>query len=110
MRSRSMPLTGFPTKNQETSVTLPNGRTYAICSKGQYVTVRNQAKSIMIANALEAGLTIEDDEINRRLDEWQENESSFATMSWVLSKLTPKQVDEYKASYRFKGIHRFMRT
>ena len=106
MLSRNFIQNRFPSKSQELSITLPNGRTYAICSKGQYRTVSDMAKAVLAERAAEKGLALDDVVMERMLDVWQETESRFATMSWILSKLTPEQAREWEAKYRFQAIQR----
>jgi hypothetical protein len=106
MLSRPFQPNRFPSKNQELSVTLPNGRTYAICSKGQYRTVRDLAKNKILEEAAESNVTLDDVSLEKKLEEWQETKSSFATIGWILSKLTPEQARDWETKYRFQGIQR----
>jgi len=106
MLSRPFQPNRFPSKSQELSITLPNGRTYAICSNGQYRTVRDLAKNKILEDAAGNNITLDDVNLEKKLDEWQETKSSFATMSWILSKLTPEQAKEWETKYRFQPIQR----
>jgi hypothetical protein len=106
MLSRNFSQNRFPSKSQELSVTLPNGRTYAVCSKGQYRTVRDAAKAEVLREASEKGVAMDDVLLEKMLDAWQETKSGFATLSWVLSRLTPEQAREWEAKYRFQPVQR----
>lgn len=111
MNSRPFPQTGFPTKNQEVSITLRDGRTFAICSKGQFRYLLDMARQRIIADAIDKGeLTNEAEADNKTIEErllhWREHQSQYATMDWVLERMSPQERKDWEAKYRFGGVFR----
>lgn len=100
------PAHGLPPgpKSQAMSITLRDGRTFTICSPGQMGYLREQAISEVMAAASERGEDIRDPEqLAGLLDKWQEK-CPYATLDFVLSKLTPQEQKDWAVKYRFQGI------
>lgn len=93
-----------PAKNQETCVTLSNGKSYTICSRGQYRAIKIMAKQRLYhLNGTEDN-TATEEEVEKKLSIWLEEKCPFAPIDFVLSKMTPSEQEKWKSQYRFGGI------
>jgi len=113
MRDRLSPPPGTP-NNQEISVTLADGRTFAVCSQGQYKYLLEQARNLIIAQMIDDGIVTDDIDANeavvaQKLEDWQENKSQFAPLDWILDRMSNAEREEWKMKYRFGGVTRKVR-
>lgn len=111
MQDRMTPSPGTPAKNQEVSITLSDGRTFSVCSKGQYRYLVDQARNMIVSRMIDGGEVTEDASanegvVNERLEHWKEHESKFAPLDWILERMTPEERESWKQQYRFGGICR----
>jgi hypothetical protein len=104
MLNRPIPLNQFPSKNQEISITLKDGRTFTVCGKGQYAFILAEARRRMAAILTEENEPVTQETIEKRVREWAENECRYAPLGWILSQMPPDDAEEWKKQYRFQGI------
>lgn len=103
MNGQARPIPGMP-KGSAMSITVKDGRTFAICSPGQMAYLRQAAIEDIMLAASERNETIRDQEqLDRLLDQWQET-CPYATLAWVLAKLSPQEQKDWATRYRFQGI------
>lgn len=91
-------------KGMTLTVTL-HGKQYVACDKQQMHAIMQMGKQRVALEAAENNETLTPEEEAKRLEAWQEN-CGFATVEWLLSKMSPQERERWKASYRFSGIHR----
>jgi len=99
MNDRKFKSSANPTKNQELAITF-NGKTWAICSPEQMDYILIRAKEQLIFNAYEEQQTITEEQLAEKMKEFSEN-CGFATLDYVLGKMTPAEQEEWKNKYRF---------
>jgi hypothetical protein len=104
MLNRPIPLNQFPSKNQEISITLKDGRTFTVCGKGQYEFILAEARRRMASVLTEENEPVTQDSVEKRVREWAENGCCYAPLEWILSQMTSEDSAEWKRQYRFQGI------
>lgn len=104
MQYRSFPNAPLPAKNQQVNVTLSNGRTYSICSKGQYAYIKHSMFDRFMMQAALDGAPISEAEALKRTEKWMETECKYAYLEAILAKMTAHEREQWNAQYRFGGI------
>ena len=107
MNIRNFKQSAAPTKNQELSIEY-KGRVYAICSEEQMnFLLMSEKEKIIMEDAdkvyRKEKKPITEAEINTKLEAFREK-CEFATLSHILSKMTPQEQEEWKNKYRFSPI------
>ena len=106
MNDRKRSPSELPAKNQQIAITLASGKTYAIVSEGQMDFIMECAAEKFMADAVNEKRQLTDTELRAKLIEYLEKDSEFATLDYVLSKMSPQERDDWKQKYRFSGIWR----
>lgn len=104
MNDRPFKIGAMPVKNQETSIEY-KGKIYALASEGQMEYILNQAKEQMLFDAATSKKPLSPDELSAKLNEFADN-CGYATLDYVLAKMTPAEREEWKVKYRFAPITR----
>lgn len=91
-------------KSQVVDVTL-KGLNYRLVSPEEMIIKIQEGELSVSLHAAAAKETLTPEEKAKRLDKWIET-CGFATVDWILSKLTPEQRTQWEMSYRFSGIWR----
>lgn len=104
MLRRMTPFPELPAKSQEVCVTVPDGRSYVVCSKGQYEMLRAARRQQVMAEAGMAGRTMTDEGIEEAVESWLRDECPYAPLDLILSKMSPDERERWKQNYRFSGI------
>lgn len=99
-----MPLNQFPSKNQETSITLKDGRTFTACSSGQYEFILSEARRRMASILADENEPVTQESVEKKVKEWAEKECLYAPLEWILSQMTSAEAGEWRKQYRFQGI------
>jgi hypothetical protein len=101
MRGRDI---NFPCKNQELSISY-KGKIYGICSPEQMAYLIMIARDRLMIEASQQGKALTEEELKIKLTEYEAN-CGHATLESVLGKMTPDEIEQWKASYRFAPVIR----
>lgn len=108
---RQIPVKESGIKNQHIVIDCPGGKSYIICAPGQ-MQFLIEVKTVEIINSLQEEISqgkFTEDSLKQRIasevDKWKET-CGYATLDWVMAKMTPAQKETWKAQYRFGGVNR----
>jgi len=94
----------YPVKNQLMSITY-NGKTYGICEQGQLDYVLSVGKEDILSQAAMKKERLSEKELAKRLEEYRDN-CGYATLEFVLAKMTPAEREQWAINYRFQPFTR----
>lgn len=100
----AIPLSNIPYKNQEIRIAI-GGREYCIVSKGQVAYLLRNERQRLLDEAFDDKVILTEEEIKKKLEAFAEN-CGYATLEWVLARLTPERRTEWQSKYRFGGVSR----
>lgn len=109
MLERKTPYASIPVKNLEMSISY-KGKTYAICEERQLdYLLEEERKRVMLATPPKGKYYEYTEEQSKEIDEKvaaYRYTCGYATLSYVLSLMTPAERRSWQDQYRFSGVAR----
>ncbi len=109
MKDRGIPIAQIGIRSQEVSITLPNSRTYSVCSQEQMNALITNKKESLVAMMSDEELAKFGDKLEDHLKaevEKYKEELPFATLNWLYDKMSEEERKKFKDQYRFGGVPR----
>jgi len=109
MNLKTTPIFASREQTSESMTTILHGKRYRICSSGQMHYVEEDLKGKLLKKSSDEGLELTPEQVAEGVERLKED-CGYATVGWILGRLSPEQQTEWKNQYRFGGTWRKKRV